>query len=101
MQLFFQQYEIFHSKSGESLNDLFNRFQKLLNGLKLYGRIYMVKDSNLKFLRALPRDWKPMTVALRQAQNFNEYSLDKLYGILKTYELEIQQDEELEKSSKK
>ena len=101
MQLFVQQYESFHSKSGESLNDLFNRFQKLLNGLKLYGRIYMVKDSNLKFLRALPRDWKPMTVALRQAQNFNEYSLDKLYGILKTYELEIQQDEELEKNSKR
>ncbi|XP_063936091.1 uncharacterized protein LOC135147168 [Daucus carota subsp. sativus] len=101
MQLFVQQYESFHSKSGESLNDLFNRFQKLLNGFKLYGRIYMVKDSNLKFLRALPRDWKPMTVALRQAQNFNEYSLDKLYGILKTYELEIQQDEELEKNSKR
>ena len=84
IQLFVQQYESFYSKSGESLNDLFNRFQKLLNGLKLYGRIYLVKDSNLKFLRTLPRDWKPMTVALRQAQNFNEYSLDKLYGILKS-----------------
>ncbi|XP_063939761.1 uncharacterized protein LOC135148464 [Daucus carota subsp. sativus] len=36
MQLFVQQYESFHSKSGEPLNDLFNRFQKLLNGLKLY-----------------------------------------------------------------
>ena len=69
--------------------------------MKLYGRVYMVKDSNIKFLRALPRDWKPMIVALRQPRNFNEYSLDKLYGILKTYELEIQQDEELEKSSKK
>ena len=33
MQLFVQQYESFHSKSGESLNDLFNRFQKLLNRL--------------------------------------------------------------------
>ncbi|XP_063942761.1 uncharacterized protein LOC135150404 [Daucus carota subsp. sativus] len=101
MQLFVQQYESFHFKSGESLNDLFNRFQKLLDGLKLYGRVYMVKESNLKFLRALPRDWKPMTVVIRQAQNFNEYPLDKLYGILKTYELEIQQDEELEKNSKK
>ena len=42
-----------------------------------------------------------MTIALRQAQNFNEYTLDKLYGILKTYELEIQQNLELEKNSKK
>ena len=101
MQLFVQTYEHFHYKAGESLNDVFSRFQKLLNALKLYGRVYLVKDSNLKFLRSLPKDWKPMTVALRQAHDFNEYSLDKLYGILKTYELEIQQDEEMEKSSKK
>ena len=101
MQLFVQQYENFHYKAGESLNDVFSRFQKLLNALKLYGRVYLVKDSNLKFLRSLPKEWKPMTVALRQAHNFNEYSLDKLYGTLKTYELEIQQDEEMERSSKK
>ncbi|KAK1373969.1 hypothetical protein POM88_030162 [Heracleum sosnowskyi] len=56
MQLLIQQYEHFHFKSGESLNDT-----KLLNGLKLYGRMYQVKDSNLKFLRALPKEWKPMT----------------------------------------
>lgn len=60
-----------------------------------------MKDSNLKFLRSFPMEWKPMIVAFRQAQNFNEYTLDKLYGILKTYELEIQQDDEMEKNSKK
>ncbi|XP_063949970.1 uncharacterized protein LOC135152795 [Daucus carota subsp. sativus] len=82
--------------------EVWDTIQTLCEGTdQLYGRVYMVKDSNIKFLRALPRDWKPMIVALRQPRNFNEYSLDKLYGILKTYELEIQQDEELEKSSKK
>ncbi|KAK1366162.1 hypothetical protein POM88_041723 [Heracleum sosnowskyi] len=55
MQLLIQQYEHFHFKSGESLNDTFSRFQKLLNGLKLYGRVYQIKDSNLNFLRALPK----------------------------------------------
>ena len=47
MQLLIQQYEYFHFEEGESLNDTFNRFQKLLNGLKLYGRMYQVKNSNL------------------------------------------------------
>ena len=56
MQLLIQQYESFHFKAGESLSDTFNRFQKLLNGLKLFGRVYQVKDSNLKFLRALPKE---------------------------------------------
>ena len=49
----------------------------MLNTLKLYNRAYLVKDSNLKLLRSSPKEWKPLTVALRQAQN---------------YELEIQHD---------
>ncbi|XP_063948085.1 uncharacterized protein LOC135152181 [Daucus carota subsp. sativus] len=53
----------------------------------------MVKDSNLKFLRALPKEWKPMTVSLRNTQEFKDYTLERLYGTLKTYELEMEQDE--------
>ena len=40
MQVLIQQYKSIHFKAGESLSDTFNRFQKLLNGLKLYGKIY-------------------------------------------------------------
>ncbi|KAL8088634.1 hypothetical protein AgCh_038421 [Apium graveolens] len=76
MQLLIQQYEYFHFKEGESLNDTFNRFQKLLNGLKLYGRVYQVKDSNLKFLRSLPKEWKPMTVSLRNSQDYKNFTLE-------------------------
>ena len=101
MQLLIQQYEYFHYKSGEKLTDIYSRFQKLLNGLKLYGRVYEVKDSNLKFLRSLPKEWKPMTVSLRNSQEYKSFTLDRLYGVLKTYELEMEQDEELEKGQKK
>ena len=68
MQLLIQQYESFHFNDGENLSDTYNKFQKLLNGLKLYGRMYQVKDSNLKFLMALLKEWKPMTVSLRNTQ---------------------------------
>ena len=50
MQLLIQQYEHFHNEENESLTDIFSRFQKLLNALKLHGRVYQTKDSNLKFL---------------------------------------------------
>ncbi|MGI4673422.1 hypothetical protein ACR2XN_28565, partial [Klebsiella pneumoniae] len=50
MQLLIQQYEYFHFNSGEKLTEIYSRFQKLLNDLKLYGRVYQTKDSNLKFL---------------------------------------------------
>ena len=55
----------------------------------------------MKFLRALPKEWKPMTVSLRNTQEFKEYTLERLYGTLETYELEMEQDEEIEKSQKK
>ncbi|XP_063936110.1 uncharacterized protein LOC135147188 [Daucus carota subsp. sativus] len=42
-----------------------------------------------------------MTVSLRNTQEFKDYTLERLYGTLKTYELEMEQDEEIEKSQKK
>ena len=101
MQLLIQKYEAFHFKSGESVNDTYSRFQKLMNGLKLYGRTYSTEDTHLKFLRSLPKEWKPMSVSLRHSHEFKDYALDKTYGVLRTYELEIQQDEEIEKGHRK
>ncbi|KAL8119001.1 hypothetical protein AgCh_016481 [Apium graveolens] len=90
-----------YNEESESLTDIFSRFQKLLNALKLHGRVYQTKDSNLKFLRSLPKEWKPMTVSLRNSQDYKEFTLERLYGILKTYELEIEQDERMERGKKK
>ena len=101
MQLLIQQYEYFHCEDKESLSSTYSRFQKLLNKLKIHGRSYEVKDSNLKFLRALPKEWKPITVSLRNSHDYKEYTLDKLYGVLKTYELEMEQDEKLDKGKAK
>ena len=42
-----------------------------------------------------------MMVYLRHSNEFKDYNLEKLYGVLKTYELEIQQDEEIEKGRRK
>ncbi|KAL8103865.1 hypothetical protein AgCh_028164 [Apium graveolens] len=42
-----------------------------------------------------------MTVSLRNSQDYKEYTLDRLYGILKTYKLEIEQDEQMERGKKK
>ncbi|KAL8118183.1 hypothetical protein AgCh_015906 [Apium graveolens] len=49
-----QEYGHFDSKANESLNDLYDRFVKLLNDLSLVDKEYDIEDSNLKFLLALP-----------------------------------------------
>ena len=89
IQLLIQQYEHFHFKQIKILSDTYNRFQKLLNALKLYGRAYSTKDTNIKFLRSLPKEWNLMTIFLRYSHEFKDYNLEKLYGVLKTYELKF------------
>ena len=83
MQLLIQQYKHFHFKQSETLSDTYNRFQKLINALKLYGRVYSIKDTNLKFLRSLLKEWKLMTVSLIHSHEFMDYNLEKLFGVPK------------------
>lgn len=58
--------------------------------------VYETKDFNIKFLRSLPKEWKPIIVRIMQSHNYVEYTFEKLYTILKTYELKVYQDEEIE-----
>ena len=61
-----------------------------------FRRVYSTKDTNIKFLRSISEEWKPMSVSLKHSHKFKDYNLDNLYRVMKTYELQIQQDEEIE-----
>ncbi|KAL8155215.1 hypothetical protein AgCh_000555 [Apium graveolens] len=86
-----QEYEHFDSKTNESLNDLYDRFVKLLNDLSLVDKEYDLEDSNLKFLLALPECWDLKATTIRDNYNLDEIILDEIYGMLKTHELEMEQ----------
>ncbi|KAL8121277.1 hypothetical protein AgCh_018136 [Apium graveolens] len=86
-----QEYEHFDSKTNESLNDLYDRFVKLLNDLSLVDKEYDLEDSNLKFLLALPECWDLKATTIRDNYNLDEITLDEIYGMLKTHELEMEQ----------
>jgi len=86
-----QEYEHFDSKSDESLTDLYDRFVKLLNDLSLVDKEYDLEDSNLKFLLALPESWDLKSTTIRDNYALDETTLDEIYGMLKTHELEMDQ----------
>ncbi|KAL8101029.1 hypothetical protein AgCh_033056 [Apium graveolens] len=86
-----QEYEHFDSKPDESLTGLYDRFVKLLNDLSLVKKEYDLEDSNLKFLLALPESWDLKATTIRDNYNLEEITLDEIYGMLKTYELEMEQ----------
>ncbi|KAL8124254.1 hypothetical protein AgCh_012047 [Apium graveolens] len=86
-----QEYEHFDSKPDESLTGLYDRFVKLLNDLSLVDKEYDLEDTNLKFLLALSESWDLKGTTIRDNYALDETTLDEIYGMLKTHELEMDQ----------
>ncbi|KAL8090857.1 hypothetical protein AgCh_040067 [Apium graveolens] len=86
-----QEYEHFDSRDIESLIEIYDRFQKLLNDLSLVNKEYDLEDSNLKFLLALPEKWDFKVTSIRDNYQLDKTPLDEIYGVLKTHELEMEQ----------
>ncbi|XP_063940573.1 uncharacterized protein LOC135149278 [Daucus carota subsp. sativus] len=82
------QYEQFVSNPGEGISEVFIRFNNLINNLNLNGKYYNNKEVNLKFLLTLPEHLEHRITAIRESRDLTEISLEQLYGVLKTYELE-------------
>ncbi|KAL8155275.1 hypothetical protein AgCh_000593 [Apium graveolens] len=86
-----QEYEHFDSRDNESLTEIYDRFQKLLNDLSLVNKEYDLEDSNLKFLLAHPEKWDFKVISIRDNYQLDITPLDEIYGVLKTHELEVEQ----------
>nr|GEY46042.1 hypothetical protein [Tanacetum cinerariifolium] len=84
-----QQYENFTCSNSESLDQIHDRLQKLINQLKILGVSLSQEDINLKFLRSLPSEWMTHTLIWRNKTDLEEQSLDDLFNSLKIYEAEL------------
>ncbi|KAK1397160.1 hypothetical protein POM88_007023 [Heracleum sosnowskyi] len=88
-QILISQYEAFMAKPGEDLTSMFERFSKLLTELQIHGKYYDRKELNVKFLLTLPDHLEHKTTAIREGRDLNTITFETLYGILKSYELEL------------
>nr|GEV45689.1 putative reverse transcriptase domain-containing protein [Tanacetum cinerariifolium] len=84
-----QQYKNFTGSSSESLDQIHDRLQKLINQLEIMGESLSQEDINLKFLRSLPTKWRTHTLIWRNKTNLEDQSLDDLFNSLKIYEAEV------------
>ncbi|GJR60895.1 hypothetical protein Tco_1503057 [Tanacetum coccineum] len=84
-----QQYENFAALSSESMDQTFDRLQKLISQLEIQGEVINQEDMNLKLLRSLPSEWKTHALIWRNKVEIKTISLDDLYNNLKIYEPEI------------
>ncbi|GJY25208.1 hypothetical protein Tco_0399934 [Tanacetum coccineum] len=58
-----QMYENFSASSAESLDYIFNRLQKIVSQLSIFGENISQEDLNLKILRSLPSDTNEVNTA--------------------------------------
>ncbi|GJY75157.1 hypothetical protein Tco_0480273 [Tanacetum coccineum] len=75
--------------SLETMDQTFDRLQKLIGQLEIQGEVISQKDMNLKLLRSLPSEWKTHALIWRNKPKIETISLDDLYNNLKIYEPEI------------
>ncbi|XP_070046876.1 uncharacterized protein [Nicotiana tomentosiformis] len=58
-------YELFQMKEGESIEEMFARFSKIISDLKAFGKPYSSGDQVRKNLRSLPTTWQTKVVTLK------------------------------------
>ncbi|XP_070023335.1 uncharacterized protein LOC142175673 [Nicotiana tabacum] len=51
-------YKLFSMKEGESIEEMFPRFSKIISDLKAFGKPYTSGDQVRKILRSLPTTWQ-------------------------------------------
>ncbi|GJW86783.1 ribonuclease H-like domain-containing protein [Tanacetum coccineum] len=72
-----------------SLDKVYDRFQKLISQLEVYGALISKEDINQKFLRSLPSSWNQIALIMRNKPDIDEIDIDDLYNNLKVYEDEL------------
>lgn len=70
---------------------VFEKFNRLLNDLKLHDKYYKTEEINMKFLVTLSNHLEHRISSIREGKIMYEIYLESLYNILKTYEIELQQ----------
>jgi len=58
------------------------RFQKIINNLKMLGKIISEEDQIKKILRSLTLHWQPLVTAISQAKNLKELKMEELIRTL-------------------
>ncbi|VFQ70406.1 unnamed protein product [Cuscuta campestris] len=84
-----QEYEMFRMKEGEKIDDMFDRFSKIINDLHALKKTYANKDLVRKILRSLTPEWRSKADAFYESIGVSNVTIDGLRGNPKTYESTI------------
>ncbi|VFQ66131.1 unnamed protein product [Cuscuta campestris] len=73
-----QEYEMFRMKEGEKIDDMFDRFSKIINDLHALKKTYTNKDLVRKILRSLIPEWRSKADAIYESIGVSNVTIDGL-----------------------
>nr|GFA29111.1 hypothetical protein [Tanacetum cinerariifolium] len=85
----FNEWEMFTSNEGESIESHYHRFLKLMNDLKRNKHFPEKIASNLKFLNNLQPEWSRHVTIVHQTKDLHTTDYTQLYDFLKYNQKEI------------
>ncbi|GJT13641.1 hypothetical protein Tco_0860683 [Tanacetum coccineum] len=87
----FNEWEMFTSIDGESIESYYHRFSKLINDFKRNKHFPEKIASNLKFLNTLQPEWSRHVTIVHQIKDLHEVDYTQLYDFLKYNQVEVNQ----------
>nr|GEY63402.1 hypothetical protein [Tanacetum cinerariifolium] len=85
----FNEWEMFTSNEGESIESYYHHFLKLMNDLKRNKHFPEKISSNLKFLNNLQLEWSRHVTIVHQTKDFLTADYTQLYDFLKYNQKEV------------
>ncbi|GKE22102.1 hypothetical protein Tco_1433614, partial [Tanacetum coccineum] len=79
-----QQYENFAALSSESMDQTFDRLQKLISQLEIQGELISQEDMNLKLLKSLPSKWKTHALIWRNEVHQAQFKIHRMWPLSPT-----------------
>ncbi|VFQ83161.1 unnamed protein product [Cuscuta campestris] len=83
------EYELFRMKENEKIDEMFERFSKIVNDLHALKKTYTDKELLRKILQSLTPEWRSKADAIQKSIGVTNVTIDGLRGNLKTYECTI------------
>ncbi|GJV87354.1 hypothetical protein Tco_1531292 [Tanacetum coccineum] len=101
IDLLTQEYEKFSISNEETIDSGFIRFNAIVTSLKSLDPDYSSKNHIRKFLRALLLKWRTKVTAIEEAKDLATLPLDELVRKLKVYEMILENDGVVSKTTTK
>ncbi|XP_023745018.1 uncharacterized protein LOC111893181 [Lactuca sativa] len=89
----------FKQKYGETIESYYDRLNELIYKCNRYGITRSAMEFNLTFVMGLLKEWRSVSMMVKNQQSFDTSSLNDLYNQLKTHKSEVNEMSEESKLS--